>query len=50
MPIGFIPEKVLVDYLSSYILLMEEGRVRCHYVKNLESQLNFGSNKDVAAV
>ena len=28
---------------------MEEGRVRCQYVKNIESKLNVGSNEDVVA-
>ena len=28
---------------------MEEVKVRCHYVQNIESQLNFGSNENVSA-
>ena len=27
---------------------MGEGRVRCHYVKNVESQLYVSSNEDIA--
>ena len=29
---------------------MEEGRVRCKYFNNIESQLNLGSNDDVRSV
>ena len=30
-------------------LTVEQGRVRCNYFKNMEYQLNIGSNEDVAA-
>ena len=29
-------------------MTFEEGKVRCNYVKKIESQLNVGSNEDVS--